>query len=167
MDMSKKIICAMFAVSLILCFGLNANARDKYGTFARYSEEINRANPDYALHQEEMTKKIQPEIDYWTKLKTCTPAKYESDNAVYKTIGLQNGVCTFEINQKDSFTKNEVPLCKMNAPIEETKEFAENKIMFAKSVIGVVRISTADSTAIMMQIEQFSRKYCMSEQNSR
>lgn len=154
----KKIL--LFGLLCALSIGAVsiANAESTEDVFRRYEEALMKKNPEYARQKQEAESQLQPEINYYESLKTCTAGSFDGDGLSMQTYGMLGGMCHFDLKQKTSAGTK--VLCDIKAPITETKKFAENKIKMADSVTGKLRLNSAESTSIMNQLSVFSNKYC-------
>lgn len=161
----KKSILVLFVSLLILVPFCTVNAETTEDVYRRYEANLMKSNPQYAQHKQEMENNkrqienaLQPELDYYEKLKTCTPSVFDGDKLSMQTYGQRDGMCNFDLKLKThQMTK---VLCNINAPVAEVKQFAENKIKMADSLTGNQRYNSAEYTNIMNQITLFSNKYC-------
>lgn len=154
----KKIILVLFVSLLMIAPICAVNAETTEEVFKRYEESLMKNNPAYAQHKQQVESELQPEVNYYEKLKTCTPATFEANQLAMQTYGLRNGMCSFDLKIKThQMTK---VLCNINAPISEVKQFAENKIKMADSLTGSQRLNSTEYTNIMNQLTLFSNKYC-------
>ena len=169
----KKSILVLLVSLLMIAPVCSVNAETTEEAYRRYEENLMKSNPQYAQHKQQaednkrqleaamkqLENAIQPELDYYEKLKTCTPSVFDGDKLSMQTYGLKDGgMCNFDLKLKShQMTK---VLCNINAPVSEVRQFAENKIKMANSLTGKQNFTSADYTEIMNQLTLFSNKYC-------
>lgn len=144
--MYKKLLLAVF--SLFLIFGACQFA------FA------NKVNPDK-----------QDEIRYYEKLKSCIPAKISNGSIMFQTYGRQNRMCSFEMKEKDPLTNKFISNCKVFAPLDDTRMFAERKIKFINDLDRMSKMNEKTDTETLMNnmnllinyikdVSDFANRYC-------
>ena len=100
------------------------------------------------------------ELDYYEKLKTCTPASLESNNLALKTYGMSNGLCNFDIKALNPKTNQMTTLCTFNVPAESAKKFANDKLRYERSLVGLEKLTTDEYTEITTNLTMFTRENC-------
>ncbi len=97
---------------------------------------------------------VQSELNYYQKLRTCTPASFATEKFSYQTNGMKNGMCSldFYIGQGNAMK------AACNAPMAETQRFADNKIKYINFLTGID--TNADVNNIMKDLISFSNTYC-------
>ena len=97
---------------------------------------------------------VNEELNYYQKLRTCTPATFTTDKFSYQTNGMRNGMCNFDfyIGQGNAMKAS------CNATMQETQRFAENKIKYINLLAGIE--SNGDVNAIMRDLISFSNTHC-------
>lgn len=120
----------------------------------------NKVNPDK-----------QDEIRYYEKLKNCIPAKISNGSIMFQTYGRTNRMCSFEMKEKDPLINKFISNCKVLAPLEETKAFADKKINFINTLDRMSQSkNTPDNQTLMnnmnfllnyiKDVSDFANKYC-------
>ncbi len=77
-----------------------------------------------------------------------------------RTYGINNGLCNFDMAMENPKTGRMVTMCTFNAPMEATKKYAEDKLKFEKSLIGLEKLSTSEATALKNSLSLFTQQYC-------
>lgn len=114
---------------------------------------------------------VQDEIKYYEKLKNCIPSKISSTSLMFQTYGKQGKMCSFDMKEKDPVTNKFISNCRVLAPIDETKAFADKKIEFATRMSKYQENKNKpDDKALSGEMEyilgylkyaiDFSKKYC-------
>ncbi len=120
----------------------------------------NKVNPD-----------TQDEIRYYEKLKNCIPAKISNGNIMFQTYGRTNKMCSFEMKEKDPLTNKFISNCKVFAPLDDTKIFAEKKIKFINDLDRMSKMkNTSDIETLknnmsllinyIKDVNDFANRYC-------
>ncbi len=120
----------------------------------------NKVNPDK-----------QDEIRYYEKLKNCIPAKISNGSIMFQTYGRSNRMCTFEMKEKDPLTNKFISNCKVVAPLEETRMFAEKKINFINTLDRMSKTKNSSDIETLMNnmnflldyikdVSDFANRYC-------
>lgn len=75
---------------------------------------------------------MQEEIKYYEKLKNCIPSKISNGSIMFQTYGKNGRMCSFEMKEKDPITNKFISNCRVLAPVDATKAFADRKIQFVQ-----------------------------------
>ena len=108
----------------------------------------------------DLTNDLQSELAYYESLKTCTMGSMNRPKLSLRTYGMTNGLCSFDMAMENPKTGRMVTMCRFNAPLEATKKYAEDKIKFEKSLVGLEKLSTSESTALKNSLSLFTQQYC-------
>ena len=108
----------------------------------------------------DLQSQAQSELDYYEKLKTCTPATMDNGNLELKTYGMSNGLCGFDIKVLNTKTNQMTTLCTFNVPVESAKKFASDKLRYERSLLGLEKLTTDEYTDIATNLTIFTRDNC-------
>ena len=108
----------------------------------------------------DLTKEVQNELAYYESLKTCTMGSMNNPKLSLRTYGVNNGLCNFDMAMENPKTGRMVTMCTFNVPMEATKKYAEEKLRYAKSLIGLEKLSTSEHTALTNSLATFTQQYC-------
>ncbi len=100
------------------------------------------------------------ELEYYESLKTCTMGSMNTPKLSLRTYGVNNGVCNFDMAMENPKTGRMVTMCTYNVPMEATKKYAEDKLRYTKSMVGLEKLSTSEATALKNSLSLFTQQYC-------